>query len=253
MQTVGFVAYGEDSAAKPVVHCLLADKVAYFYLAAVVFERRHAVLCQRAFAFIFLVVPVAFGVVQADIQIPLRGEIVVEQQLVILLRIVVGLVVIEMQCTSFVREVMLLAVVVFIIFFVVYMAVPVGGVHESAGIITPSVTFHLFLAGIVPCVVSALFAGKGYQFDGGIVIVVFSLQIIGVQSHRRPVYIPVRTDVGEPRIERPMIVDESRSHFHRLLVRMEGAVGTVEFCIGFHGEITRLHVDAGTESSCTVR
>ena len=37
----------------------------------------------------------------------------VEQQLVILLRIVVGLVVIEMQCTSFVREVMLLAVVVF--------------------------------------------------------------------------------------------------------------------------------------------
>ena len=148
---------------------------------------------------------------------------------------------------------MLLAVVVFIIFFAVYMAVPVGGVHESAGIVTPSVTFHLLLAGIVPCVVSALFAGKGYQFDGGIVIVVFSLQIIGVQSHRRPVYIPVRTDVGEPRIERPMIVDESRSHFHRLLVRMEGAVGTVEFCIGFHGEITRLHVDAGTESSCTVR
>ena len=70
-----------------------------------------------------------------------------------------------MQCTSFVREVMLLAVVVFLIFFVVYMAVPVGGVHESAGIITPSVTFHLFLAGIVPCVVSALLAGKGYQLD----------------------------------------------------------------------------------------
>ena len=45
MQTVGFVAYGEDSTAKPVVHCLLADKVAYFYLAAIVFERRHAVLC----------------------------------------------------------------------------------------------------------------------------------------------------------------------------------------------------------------
>ena len=62
------------------------------------------------------------------------------------------------------------------------MAVPVGGVHESAGIVTPSVTFHLLLAGIVPCVVSALFAGKGYQFDGGIVIVVSSLQIIGVQS-----------------------------------------------------------------------
>ena len=111
----------------------------------------------------------------------------------------------------------------------------------------------VLLAGIVPCVVSALFAGKGYQFDGGIVIVVSSLQIIGVQSHRRPVYIPVRTDVGEPRVERPMIVDESRSRFHRLLVCMEGTVGTVEFCIGFHGEITRLHVDAGTESSCTVR
>ena len=46
----------------------------------------------------------------------------VEQQLVILLRIVVGLVVIEMQCTSFVREVMLLAVVVFIIFFAVYLS-----------------------------------------------------------------------------------------------------------------------------------
>ena len=34
------------------------------------------------------------------------------------------------------------------------------------------------------------------------------MQIIGVQSHRRPVYIPVRTDVGEPRIERPMIVED---------------------------------------------
>lgn len=94
---------------------------------------------------------------------------------------------------------------------------------------------------------------QGYQLDRSVVIVVPSLQVIGVQSHRRPVYISVCTDVGEPRVERPMIVDESRSHFHRLLVRMEGAVGTVEFCIGFHGEITRLHVDAGTESSCTVR
>ena len=47
MQTVGFVAYGEDSTAKPVVHCLLADKVANFYLAAIVFERRHTDVYKR--------------------------------------------------------------------------------------------------------------------------------------------------------------------------------------------------------------
>ena len=168
---------------------------------------------------------------QADIQIPLCGEVVVEQQLVVLLRIIVGLFIIEMQCASFVCEIMFFAVFIFIIFFAVHVAFPVGGIHESAGIVTPPIAFHLLLAGVVPCVVSAFFAGKGYQFDGGIVVVISPLQIIGVQSDGCAVYISVRADIGEPCIERPMIIDESRPRFYRLFVRIEGTVGTVELCI----------------------
>ena len=44
------------------------------------------------------------------------------------------------------------------------------------------------------CLLYTSFAGKGYQLDRGVVIVVPSLQVIGVQSHRRPVYISVCTD-----------------------------------------------------------
>ena len=121
----------------------------------------------------------------------------VEKQLIVLLYIVVRLVFIEVVCTV------------------------VVGVHISAGVVASAVLFQFFFAGIVPGMVGALFSSESYQFDGSVVIIISTLQVVRVQPYRCTVDVTVRTDIGQAGIERPMLVDEPRTCFDSLLVCVE--------------------------------
>ena len=82
----------EHSSEKPVVHRLLAHQVALFYQFAIFLERPQAIFDEIAVYLVFLVVAVALGVVQPHIELQGIAEAVVEQQLPVLLRIVICLI-----------------------------------------------------------------------------------------------------------------------------------------------------------------
>ena len=228
MQAAAFIIHREDTAAKPIVHCFFADKVALLYSLTVMLIRQQTVFHQLAVVLVLLIVAVSFGIVQTCVHVPGRGEVMVKEQLVVLLHVVVCLVFVVVGC----------AVVV--------------GIHISAGVVTATVLLHFFFAGIVPGMVGAFFAAESYQLDRSVVIVISALQVVRVQSYRCAVNVSVRTDVGQAGIKRPMVVDEPCTHFHRLLVCVERAVRTVQLGIRLQGEVSRLHVDAGSERSCTI-
>ena len=228
VKAVTLIINGEDTAAEAVVHCFFADKVALVYGFTVVFVRKQAVFHQLASVFVLLIVAVSFGVVQTCVYIPGGSEVVVEKQLIILLYVIVSLVFVE----------------------VVYAVVV--GVHIPAGVVAAAVFFHFFFAGVIPGMVSAFFTAERYQLDRGVVVVIPALQVVRVQPDRCAVDVSVRTDIGQAGVERPMPVDKSRTRFYRFFVRIERAVRTVQLGIRFQREVSGLHVDAGSESSCTV-
>ena len=152
----------------------------------------------------------------------------IEQQLPVLLHIVVRLIVVEMHLSVLV------------------------GKHISARIVPSAILFHFLLRRIVPRMIGALLSGKGNQLNRSMVSIISPLQIVGIQSHRSPVNVSVGSDVRKSCIERPMVINQSASHVHGLLMRIKRTIRAVESRIRLHRKFSRLHVDARPESTCTI-
>ena len=101
---VVLVCEGEHSTTKMVVHCLPAYKVTSLYLLAINGKGWQCILLELAVTFVLLVVTVAFGVVQADVQCQVLCETVVNEQLGICLLVVVGLVFVVVGCAIVIGE-----------------------------------------------------------------------------------------------------------------------------------------------------
>ena len=121
----------------------------------------------------------------------------IEEKLIILLQIIIRLVVIKML-------------------------VAVGiGVHLATGVVASAEILHFLFGCVSPGVICLFFSGKCNQLHRCVFCKVASLQVVRIQVYRSAVYVSVRTDVGKTGVKRPMIIEQTSSHFHRFLVRVE--------------------------------
>ena len=137
-----------------VVHGFFAYKVAFCHFISIDEKIGQSVFLQAASIFIFLIVSIAFGVVQTNVKANCIIEMMVGKQLYVMLYIVIGLVVV-----------------------VVGFAVLVS-VHITATVVTSSILLHLLLACVVPCMISLFCTGIAYETYGGFVAVVCALHVV---------------------------------------------------------------------------
>ena len=228
IQPVVAIVHGEDSPSKPVVHGFLSHQIAFLHPFIAPLKGLKGIFHQLSVGLVLLIIAIALGIMEPDVQIPLGSKGVVEEQLIVLLRIIIGLVIIEMHGAI------------------------LGGIHISARIILPPIQLHFFFRGIVPGMIGFLPTGKGNEFNGGIVGIIGTLQIVGVQAHRGTVNVSVGPDIGQAEVECPMVLDQSRTHLKSLFMRIKRAIRAIEFGIRLHRQFSRLHIDACPEGTGSV-
>ena len=185
------------------------------------------ILIPLAFSFVLLVVSVALGIVQGNVEFPLVSKQLTPMQLVVLLVVVIRLSVIIFH----------LALGIFIL---------------TARIVGTSVQTLLILGSVVPCVISTLHTIEGNKLHHGVVREVARLDEIRIEFGGSTVQIAVATDVGKASLYAPVSADEPCSEAQSLLVRTVTAARKVDAEEWFGTDVLGLHVQGSTESTRTI-
>ena len=185
------------------------------------------ILVPIAFSFVLLVVSVALGIVQGNVEFPLVSKQLAPMQLVVLLVVVIRL-----------------SVVIF------HMAL---GIDILTGrIVGAAVQTLLVFGSVVPCVISTLHAIEGNKLHHGVVREVASLDEIRIEFSGSTVQIAVATDVGKSSLHAPVSADEPCSEAQSLLVRTVTAARKVDTEEWFGTDVLGLHVQGSTKSTRTI-
>ena len=144
------------------------------------------ILIPIAFSLVLLVVSVALGIVQGNIEFPLVSKQLIPMQLVILLVVVIRL-----------------SVVIF------HMALGIDIL--TARIVGASVLTLLVFRSVVPCVISTFHTIEGDKLHHGVVREVARLDEIRIEFGGSTVQIAVATDIRKASLYAPMATNEPRS------------------------------------------
>ena len=205
-----------DDAAEIVVHGFTADEVGFGYFGAGYVDGGKVVFLQLLVVLVILVVAVAVGVVPCHVERPAVVETVADNQMVVDLQVVVLMVVVEaddppFRGSPFVEDRIARSIVEVSVDFALGIVAAVFGhlVFRKTGI----GEVHLGLA------------AERKHFDHGASAVITGLEHIGFQVGGSAVHIPVRSDMGNPCIQRPVSAQKTGRNLHGLPVGVVGAVG----------------------------
>ena len=185
------------------------------------------ILIPLAFSFVLLVVSVALGIVQGNVEFPLVSKQLTPMQLVVLLVVVIRLSVVIFH----------LALGIFIL---------------TGRIVGASVQTLLVFRSVVPCVISTFHAIEGDKLHHGVVREVARLDEIRIEFGGSTVQIAVATDVRKASLYAPMAADEPCSEAQSLLVRTVTTARKVDAEEWFGTDVLGLHVQGSTKSTRTI-
>ena len=128
----------------------------------------------------------------------------------------------------------------------------VGGYVLAVGVVAASVELHLLFRGARVGEVGPGLAAEREELDHRVAAVVGSLQHVGFQVGGAAVHVAVRADVRQARVDHPMAAHEARTDVDRLLVGVVRAVRERGVAAELGAERRRGHVDRTAESARAV-
>ncbi len=197
-QPVAAVLQGEHAATEAAIHTFLSHQARLLDRALGRHYRLQSILLECAGVLVLLVVAIAVGIVQRHVQLPLGGERLVPDQLVVGLAVDVLLVLIEARHLAVVLD----------------LAVGVIG----------AVLGQVVTADAVPGVVGVFLAAKGDEPHRRLVMEVAQLAEVAHQLAAGTVAVAVAADVRQPGLDGPVVAQQAAAHTQGLLVGVERAI-----------------------------
>ena len=233
-QTLCGVVCRRHQTSKIVQHHLLADQIGTRNRRAIDHNRRQTILCKFLIVLVVAVVTVAIGVVCRSVQLPLVVDNMIENQLIIHLRIVIGMVVIETDNRILVRAVSQRSVTP----------------NLALGIVA-TILLHLIGRKTRIGQVDLCLATKREQLNHRATIVVARLEHIRCQIARRAIDITVRRHVRQTTLDSPMTAQQSRRQRQLLLCGVERAIRHRRTSCKLGRDRCRSHIERCSEGTRT--
>ena len=190
---------------------------------------------------VLLVVAVTVGVEGRGVQRPSVAQALAEDQLVVDLQVVVGLVVVEVH---------LLPLAVLAVPDAVGVGVR-GGVHAAA-VVTAAVETHLVARGAVVAEVGLGLAAERNQLEHRVAVVIAALEHVGGEGGPSAADVAVRGEARQACVHRPMAAHQPRRDVHGLFVGVVRSVRERDVAAELGFERGRGHIDRAAEGARAV-
>lgn len=170
----------------------------------------------------------------------------------VLLHVIINLIIVRVRYASFIHRMVLLTIIIFVVFFIMCVTIPINNMRRSTKVVAPSMAFRLFLTNVIPYIMDTLFTNGNCRLSENIIVMMPSLRMVKIRSREHPICVSIYASIKRPHIRQPVVISRSHSRFRHLLIHVRKTMKAIRFYVKFRKRVAHLRISTNARDSYAI-